>query len=208
MSGYKIPSFDSPLSECEYNRLRKYCFNAATFLLEKYTYSRKALVDFFVFKKRIPNTIQVKQDNNVSNVDIVSSVIEELEELKLINDKRNALDRAESLLLFRKKSIFYVKNNLRQKGFLESDIDEAIEAIVNSGDFDEQRALVHEADKITRRSSFKNKDFRKRKHVFITALVSKGFSLTEIAELLDRGDYAHFFDEQAEEDIKESIWTH
>lgn len=197
MSGYKIPDFSQSLSECEYDRLRKYCINAASFLLDKYLYSKKGVENFFTFKKRIPSSVKVDYGNNdVRNVDIVSSVIKELEELKLINDKRNVSFHAESLLLFRKKSVSATKTNLWQKGFSDDDIEDAVADIVNSKDYDEQRSLVNEADKIVRRSSFKNKDVRKRKHMFISSLVSKGFSLTDIAELLDKGDYRPLFEDE------------
>lgn len=261
MSKYVIPDFSVPLDECEYNRLRKYCINAATFLLERYGYSRNGVYDFFVFKKKIPDTIRITfpvdsdglaiddsqeldadifagDDNNsdksfnadktkasdsphvsivgnvysnarnVNNVDIESnnadkklytvdvlnSIFKELEQKDIINDYKYALQRAESLLLFKKKSAKSAANSLRQKGFNETLINQVIEEVTNSSDFDEHRALVSEADKIVKSSNFLKKDSFKRRRVFIQRLVTKGFSLTDIAELLDKSDYRDFFD--------------
>lgn len=240
MSKYVIPDFSVPLDECEYNRLRKYCINAATFLLERYGYSRNGVYDFFVFKKKIPDTIRITfpvdsdglaiddsqeldadifagDDNNVRNVnnvintsnvnnesnnadkklytvDMLNSIFKELEQKDIINDYKYALQRAESLLLFKKKSAKSAANSLRQKGFNETLINQVIEEVTNSSDFDEHRALVSEADKIVKSSNFLKKDSFKRRRVFIQRLVAKGFSLTDIAELLDKSDYRDFFD--------------
>lgn len=185
---YVIPDFDKPLKTEELERLKKYCINAGTFVLTRYFYSEKALRDFFTFKKRIPNRVDAVNDKGEKeSVPLLEEVVDELRAQGVIDDKKYAHAKAESCLVFRGKSERATRAYLLEKGFTANDTDEAIDKVVSDSAYDDDDAIKRAAGKIVRSPSFIKKDTTNRHKTFVRKLVSQGFELSDILNLVNDG---------------------
>lgn len=201
---YELPDLSKPITEKQYNRLRKYGINASLFVLNRFFYSKQAVIDFLIIKKQIPKEITVvytiKTDNpqnkpkkELRDHSIIKEIIDELEESKSFKDYDHAKEKAESQI-YQGKGISYIISVLKEKKFTDDIIQKVINEIsTENSDIIEQK-LYNNARKIVNNSTFNKKQGYDKKNYFISTLIRKGYDYNSIQEVIESNDYSHYFD--------------
>jgi len=141
------------------------------------------------------NELRKKLEGKSIPTDIIDALIDELTKKNLINDERYAENFLTSML-YQNKGVGYIRNKLKEKGVDRAIIDNVLAEI------DKKAYQENLIDLIERF----NKDLIKypikmRKDKITAKLLSKGYSLSEIYDNLDRikdedEDYDSFFIEK------------
>lgn len=201
---YTLPDLSKPITEKQYNRLKKYGINASLFVLNRFFYSKQAVIDFLTIKKQIPeevtviyttkkDTPQEKTKKELRDHNIIKEIINELEESNSFKDYYHAKEKAESQI-YQGKGINYITKALKEKKFTDNVIQEVVNEIsTENNDIIEQK-LYNNARKIVNNSTFNKKQGYEKKNYFISTLVRKGYDYNSIQQVIESNDYSHYFD--------------
>lgn len=201
---YTLPDLSKPITEKQYNRLKKYGINASLFVLNRFFYSKQAVIDFLTIKKQIPeevtviyttkkDTPQEKAKKELRDHNIIKEIINELEESNSFKDYYHAKEKAESQI-YQGKGINYITKALKEKKFTDNVIQEVVNEIsTENNDIIEQK-LYNNARKIVNNSTFNKKQGYEKKNYFISTLVRKGYDYNSIQQVIESNDYSHYFD--------------
>jgi len=142
---------------------------------------------FLSYRDRSEKEIRTKLKDVGYDDKIVEWVISELKRLRFIDDRRFALNYAQSQMLIRPKGEYVLKRELKQKGIDEELIDQTIEAIYQEKD---QLAFALELAQ-RRKKHYKIDDEMKVRKRVSDFLLRRGFGwdiVSEVMELWDQFD--------------------
>ena len=128
-------------------------------------------IDILARRDHSEHEIRAKLRRKIFNPEVVDEVIIWLQEKRLLDDKKFAQAKAESIMRIKMVGPMYIRNKLREAGVAGEIIDDVVE---NIADAEEWGIRAQKAIEQWKRAHVKHKDDRSRQ---IRFLASRGFSL-------------------------------
>lgn len=198
-----MPDLQNPITEKQYSRLYKYCFNSGKYILENYNYSKKQLIDFYRIKRGIPENVFViydvkdKNGNTIGEkrekINVINDILKNLEEDNILNEEKSIVSKIRMYTQNRKGKNFII-SKLTYDGFdkkqvesiLDKEIEEDFDLYINN--------MKRQAYSVVRKPKFLKSSSWERKKMIITSLANRGYEINEIYKLIDSEDFKEYFE--------------